>query len=178
MQRAKSTRLISPPGLSFVAGARWARPPTTSYTSCQMAKVQFQKVRPPAPHLAKHTPTGYTRSYVYQMLIRIRIPYVYHRLLVFVWFLRVFYTEGWYVFSFSLRLKIFPRKGKRSRDNSRATRSLIALRSHASRVVGIGTRRERDREGASAGCGSAGRCWSRFGRFIERGTFSKRSSEV
>jgi hypothetical protein len=150
MQRAKSTRLISPPGLSFVAGARWARPPTTSYTSCQMAKVQFHKVpNPPPPHththLAKHTPTGYTRSYVYQMLIRIRIPYVYHRLLVFVWFLRVFSTEGWYVFSFSLRLKIFPRKRKRSRDNSRATRSLLALRSHASRVVGIGRKGERAR---------------------------------
>jgi hypothetical protein len=39
-------------------------------------------------------------------------------------------------------------------------------------------RRERQREGASAGCGSAGCCWSRFGRFIGRGTFSKRSSEV
>ncbi len=100
---------------------------------------------PPHPHLAKHTPTGYTRLYVYQMLIRIRIPYVYHRLLVFVWFLRVFSTEGWYVFSFSLRLKIFPRKGKRSRDNSRVTRSLLALRSHASRVIGIGRKGERPR---------------------------------
>ncbi len=56
VQRAKSTRIISPPGLSFVAGARWARPPTTSYTSCQMVKVQFQKVPSPSPTHWRNTP--------------------------------------------------------------------------------------------------------------------------
>jgi len=58
--------------------------------------------------------------------------------------MRIFYGRVVGIQFLSSTPKLFLRKGKRSRDNSRATLSLLASRSHASRVVGIGTKGERE----------------------------------
>lgn len=170
------------PALSFVAGARWARPPTTSYTSCQMVKVQFQKVPhrpPPAPHTLGETHPNWLYPIV---CIPNANSYSYTLCIPQATCIRLIPMSIFYGRVVGIQFLSTTQNSSSVKENGPVT--IQERLSHCLPRVRTPPesleleRRERQREGASAGCGSAGCCWSRFGRFIGRGTFSKRSSEV